>query len=662
MPHTSRYPSNIWDSLTQPALLDQAWDRVRSNGGCSGGDGVTIAAYQPRAAKRLLGLAHDLNSGTYRPSALRTVDIPKKKGGFRRLLIPSIQDRIVHCALALVLSPILDAQFEDASFAYRPGRSVRQAVDAIEKWRDAGYWHVIEADIVGFFDAIDHDLLLGKLEVALSGRDGATEIVALVAHWLAHLGQETGVPGKGVAQGSPLSPLLANLYLDALDETIEGKGIRLVRFADDFVILAKKRKTAEAALQDVREILGAHGLALHADETRIVDFSRGFEFLGHLFVRSMVLQQVSDPEEDLIAVLRDVADQDSEAAQKADALKKEADSGYDRGARVLYVVEPGRRLGLRNLSYAVFDGETELVAISHERVDRIEIGSGVSLDPSVIPLALGSSTDLVFVTRQGQIDGRLERPHTERAGLQMAQARACEDEAHRMRLAGALVEARIRNQRTQLYRLNRRQDNKEVTAAFARMGRHLRKLPAAKSVETLRGIEGAVAAEYWPALGLLCDGAACPFRRSRPAKDPLNAAINYLTALLERDIYAALQSAGLHTGFGLLHAARDYSDAAVYDLMEPFRAPLTEGVAVFLFNARRLTAEMFEPGAETTRILQPGIKAIISGYESAISRRINAPGQSVKLAWRPLMRRQALDLAACFRDPEQDFQAYLMEA
>jgi len=645
MTRRSKSLPNLWETLTRPALLDQAWEKVRANDGCSGGDGLTIAAYGTRAAQRLLGLGKRLENGNYRPERVRRVDIPKKKGGFRRLLIPSLEDRILHTAIAQVLTPVLDPQFEEASFAYRPGRSVKQAVDAIERWRNAGYWHVIEADIVGFFDAINHDHLLEKLEVALRGYGGAPEIVAQVAHWLAHLGQETGVPGKGVAQGSPMSPILANLYLDALDETIEGKGIRLVRFADDFIVLAKKRASAEAALGEVREVLADHGLELHPEGTRVIDFDRGFEFLGHLFVRSMVLQQVSDPEEDLISVLRDVADQDSKAAQEARALQAEVDNGYDRGDRVLYVHEPGRRLGLRNLSFAVSQDDNELVAIANERVDRIELGTGVTLDPA------------------GRIDGRLERPRSDRAGLQMAQAKACLDPQHRLALARAIVDARIRNQRTQLYRLNRRQKDEEVTAAFARMGRHLRKTPHAMTVEALRGIEGVVAAEYWPALGALCDGAARPFRRQRPARDALNAAINYMTAMLERDIYAALQSAGLHTGFGVLHSASDYHDAAVYDLMEPFRAPLTEGVAVFLFNAKRLTPEMFTINADASaRILPAGIKSIISGYESAVSRQINVPGRSFKLAWRPLMRRQAVDLGKAFRDPATAFSAYVMEA
>lgn len=665
MPKSPSRPENtpnLWASLTRPALLDQAWQRVRSNGGCSGGDGVTINAYAPRASQRLAGLSAKLIQGRYQPRPVRKVDIPKKSGGVRTLLIPSLEDRIVHTSAAMVLNPVLDPQFENSSFAYRPGRSVKQAVQAIDRWRKEGFWHVIEADIVGFFDAIRHDQLLIKLEVALAGLPGGDDIVDMIEHWLSHLSQETGVPGKGVSQGSPMSPLLANLYLDALDEALDQKGLRLVRFADDFVVLAKKRATAEAALAETVEILSSHGLSLHKDGTRVVDFGKGFEFLGHLFVRSLVMQQVSDPEEDIIAVLRDVSRQDDASVKEAEALKAEAEGGYDRGARVLYVTEPGRKISLRNMSYSVNQGDRELVAIANERVSRIEIGPGVLLHPSVIPLALGTATDLVFLSSDGSVDGRLERPSVDRGALQLAQAETVLDPVRRVVLCRELVEARIRNQRTQLFRLNRRQNISDVTEALARMGRHLRKLKHAEDVAVLRGLEGAVAAEYWPALGLLCDRAPAPFRRTRPGTDPLNVTINYLTAMLERDVRAALQSAGLHTSFGLLHQAQDYHDAAIYDLMEPFRAPLNEGVAVFLFNARRLTKDMFETREKGMRITTPGRKAIIAGYESAIGRQVTVPGRKMKLAWRPLMCRQAVALGKAFLDPSLTFQAYRMEA
>lgn len=656
--------TSLWQDFLDLGNFDAAWAKVRSNGGAAGGDGVSIAQFQPAAARRLTDLSRAVAAGKWEPLPCRTVEVPKRRGGTRRLTIPSVADRVVHTALAQVLSPVLDAQFEPSSYAYRPGRSVQQAVAEVIRLRDLGYWHVAEADIVGFFDNVLHDKVLGKLDAGLNGQEGAEEVVDLVGLILAHQGVESGVEGKGLAQGSPLSPLLANLALDAMDERLERRGVRLIRFADDFVMLAKKRDRAEDALEDARSALAEEGLELHAGKSAVRDFDRGFEFLGVEFIRSFALRPISDPEEDAVAFLREIAERDRAEVGKAELKAREAKGGYDRGARVLYVIEPGRRLGLRNLSFAVENAEgREMAAIAHGRVDRIEVGPGVTVDPQVIEHALSTETDFAFTTRQGELRGLLARPSVERADLHLAQAAVALDPARATIWARALVDARIRNQRTQLFRLNRRRELAEVTRALAAMGRFLRKLDGCDSVATLRGIEGAAAAEYWPALGLLTDGAPEPFRRDRPAEDMVNASINYVAAILLRDMRVAVLAAGLHPGFGTLHAVRDYAEAAVYDLMEPFRAPLGEGLVAYLFNARRLRPEMFSLCArDTVRIGGAARRALVAGYESALSRKVNVTGRSYKLAWRPLMRRQALDLAASLRsgDPK-DFRPYLME-
>ena len=170
--------TDLWQRLLSYRVLDAAWEKVRANGGCAGGDGVGIVQFQASAARRLARLARELEREAYQPSPYRRVEIAKKKGGVRALRIPSLIDRVLHGALAAVLTPVLEPQFEDGSFAYRPGRSVKKAVRAIEAWRDQGYWHVIEADIVGFFDAVRHDQLLGKLEAALAGQQGRPRLSA----------------------------------------------------------------------------------------------------------------------------------------------------------------------------------------------------------------------------------------------------------------------------------------------------------------------------------------------------------------------------------------------------------------------------------------------------------------------------------------------------
>lgn len=378
----------------------------------------------------------------------------------------------------------------------------------------------------------------------------------------------------------------------------------------------------------------------------------------------MVLNVVSDPEEDPTVLMRQVARDD---ADEADAIEVETAVGFDRRLRVLYLMQPGRKLSLRNQSFTVLTDEgQELVGIAHPRVDRIEIGPGCSADFAALDHALATDTDVAVVDFAGVTRGLLLRRHDDRAPLQLAQARTVSDPDMAVALARKLVEARIRNQRTQLFRLNHDAADPDVTATLAAMQRHLRKLPGHDTVEGLRGIEGVTAAEYWPALGRMIEGAEGPFRRQRPALDAPNAAINYLTAILERDMLAAVLSVGLHPGFGVLHAARDGGQAAVYDLMEPFRAPLTEGLVVFLLNARRLRSDMFNPVEGGVRISSAGREALIRGYETSVARQVNAPasgtGRKVRLGWRAMMRRQAQDFAqACRAGNPTLFHPYLME-
>lgn len=652
------------------ASLTKAWRKVRSNDGAAGGDGVSIARFAATSGRNLTALSAALLGGSYAPHDLRLVHIPKSDGSTRPLAIPSVSDRIAQTAAAQALVPVLEPLFHRYSFGYRPGRSVLQAVRTIEALRRRGFSHVVEADIQRCFERIPHDRLLALLAEVIGDEP---DLVDLVALWLEQVAQEQGTPGRGLAQGSPLSPLLANLYLDQLDDAFDRKGLALIRFADDFVILCRSEAAAKAALADAGAFLRDHGLELKSAKTRVVDFDRGFAFLGHLFVRALVLKQQRDEsgegDEDPLAVIREIArldDEDEDEARdaaRADAARLAA--GFDAGQRVLHVVDDGRRLRRRNLSFAVENAEGhELIAVAHGRVDRIELGPHADTDLDTIRHALATDTDLALIDSRGETLGLLVRPPEDRAGLHLAQARAVLDPALSVTLARALVDARLRNQRARLHLLNRTPKDAEVMRAIAAIGRQIRALPGAESIAGLRGHEGAAGALYWPALGRLCASAPAPFRRSRPAQDPLNAAINFLTALLARDIRAAMLSRGLHPGFGVLHSPADREDAGVYDLMEGFRALLTEGLAVALFNQGRLGAEMFTPMAnkQGVRIAPAGRRALVMGYESACHRLVTSPHSHRRRKQRMVMAEEAGALAAfCQSGGAQPFTPALQD-
>ena len=591
---------------TSVAGLMEGWHRVWSNHGASGGDGVTCKNFSIGAKERLIRLSSALIGGEYRPGPLRQIEVGKKTGGVRTLSIPCVRDRIVQSSVALLLTPLFDREFEEASYGYRPGRSVKQAVEKVRQLRAEGFIWTLDADIERYFDSIPHDKLMARFLRSVT----ESPLSELVALWL-----ETGSEGgRGVPQGSPLSPLLANLYLDDLDEALSSKGVRLVRFADDFVVLSKDEASAEQTLTHVAKLLGDNGLALNREKTRIRKFDDTLRFLGHLFVRSWLMPDPDGAEPDETeALLRRVAEADrkSERAQRdeVEEVSAEQAAGYDRGLRVLYLYQPGRSLDLQNLSFAIYDDEDGcgpadprlLLTVHHSRVDRIELGPRVTTDIETLRHAISSGIQVSLVNGHGETLGTMAGPLTPHAGRHLAQARHRLDDRRRLDLARRIVEGRLRNQRALLRRLNQRRGLQEVVGILLTLNRTIRKLDALKSIEEMLGHEGAATADYWRGWSaLLLHGFSLPKRQRSPVIDPVNAVLNATAALLSRDIGAIVIGRGLHPGFGVLHGASNGHDGCVYDLMEEFRVPFVEGLTLYILNNRIISHKMFSncPAAE----------------------------------------------------------------
>jgi group II intron reverse transcriptase/maturase/CRISPR-associated endonuclease Cas1 len=290
------------DLFSIPAL-HYAWARTEESDGCAGVDGITLSRFNDYLDVELNRLSEELITDTYEPLPVVRFLAEKRDGGHRPLCVLAVRDRVAQNAVIAHILPRFEAEFEVCSYAYRKGRSVQQALAQIEQLREAGFTWVVDADITAYFDNVDHGLLMSRVRELV----GQPPVLKLIEKWIApkvYDGHVITQMEKGLPQGAPISPMLANLYLDTFDEQMLHSHQKLVRFADDFLVLCKSRPRAEDALRLTKSLLSGLRLTLNDEKTRVTNFAEGFKYLGATFTRSLVL--VPPPRRNVAALQADV--------------------------------------------------------------------------------------------------------------------------------------------------------------------------------------------------------------------------------------------------------------------------------------------------------------------------------------------------------------------
>lgn len=651
-------PAAAWPPTPAATILERAatldnFTNVRlamcQAGRAPGVDGVEFDEFLDRLTVYTPKLTSRLRTGRVEPSPLRGLLIQERKedGGekLRPLAIPTIEDRFLQRVVMTELAPAIAQLWEDVSHAYRPGLSHLTAREAVARARDEGFVHVLDADVRSFFDEVDWDLLRIRLEAYF----GDDPVVDSLMAWACAPVEFSGTlfrRSKGLPQGAVVSPMLANLYLDALDETITEKGYRLVRYADDFVILCKKPEQASQAVEIVRDELERLNLVLNDEKTAETSFEAGFKFLGALFCKSMAIETdkgggrvigVTDrlpPGSDAKTLeprawLKDFLAATGGAADACDAVEGLQDRGGVRWGPAVFPPMPLRKpvyviTGQARLSGCkrglVIDKEGEKSRmVPWNELSEIVVLGGRWISGSVVQRAMVNRIPIAFHKWDGTPLG-LVLPDKVRSPspAAMAQWEWMKRDGVALSAASQLVAAKIRNTR-----MTARRRREDVTKLMQDLASAIRDAVAADSIEKLMGVEGRAAHAYfsqwqtWTRAEL----GEFPGRYARGAEDPVNVMLNLLYTQLFRLTHTTILSTGLDPYMGVMHDGKGRYAALAADMMEPFRF-VVDRVVLNAVNHRLLGPADFirsEKGPYKVRLSHAGMTRLIQDFEALMS-------------------------------------------
>ena len=534
-------------------------------------------------------LSAELRNGSYRPLPSRAtlaVAPGKTPRMFEEL---SFKDLVVQQALFDTLYPVIDKLLEPESVAYRNGHSRQFVAARIEACLRDGYRHVLRADIEDFYPTVDHVRLERVLRAILPLADGPVVdlIMRGVRSGFLHHGIEHPRE-RGLAQGAPLSNLLSNLYLDEFDERVRTPDLRLVRYADDFVIFVKTGVEVEHVKRQVKNILGELGLQLNADKTRAVSAEQGFSFLGMHFGaggESHAQAELTVPVE-----------------------------------KPLYIVESDMFLGINGEAMELRRHGKLREVVPLRRISEIVLLGRASLSSMVVAKCVQYNIPLTFTLSSRSFRATTFSPDSSafhaRAHRQ-AQRYESLNHVERLAIAKDLVAAKIGNYTT-LFRKRYRKGTADFIADLERRAAAVHK---ASSLDALRGMEGDIAKHVFAGwTGYIENPDFHYTKRLKKRPDRINSLLNFGYYCLFARINGTLRSLGINPYLGFLHDQEDRYETLTYDLMELFRACIDHHLLT-LINLKSIRAGHFNDTERGQRLTSEGIGIVIRQFETALARK-----------------------------------------
>ena len=549
---------------------------------------------------------HEIQCGTYQTPVLRGWLIEKNDGSYRPLAVPPFNDRVLQRAVSQKLTPILDRLMNKGSFGYRPRRSRKDAMQHIAQAVREGYCWVFESDLKDFFDSVEPE----HLAIRLSALFGHQPVIQQIMHWMAadvvfrgqQIRRTTGLP-----QGSPLSPLLANFMLDNYDRRMEQAGFRLIRFADDFVIMCKNPQEARQAAQQTQHILSGMDLELNPDKTHIREMTEGLRFLGYLFVNNTVLDVSGEKHNKAGRPTKPVPDKSWLAQVSQRTLRHIRPEARAEDIKAVIQPQPdvapiGQRehsgtvlcitgqicvLYTRQGRLAINRDETRLLSTPWKHLQAVILFGNHHITTPAMRQAMAEHVPIHLADNMGRYQGCCWNGQGIKGHyLWFRQRDRIQHEADCLSAAKALIKGRIRGCISVLR--NRNLPGIDEMKAFSR---HLEQ---ADTLKRLNGYEGAAAACYFRAVcTYLPEDFRFSGRNRQPPKDPFNVLLSLGYTLLYGYVDSLIRVSGLLPLLGFYHQNHGLHSTLASDLMESFRHRV-ERKALSLIRRGQIRVEHFQ--------------------------------------------------------------------